>query len=83
MKRVDVLIGSALLFGIACAQSAVAADLYGGRTSTSVHAPREAAVVRVPCPDKYSCWPLYGGYAMPYGSPAYWSRYTYGGWSFY
>ena len=83
MKRLNVLIGSALLFGIACAESAVAADLYGGRIPTRVQPPREAAVVRVPCPDKYSCYPLYGGYAMPYGTPAYWSRYTYGGWSFY
>lgn len=32
-----------------------------------------------PCPDGYSCYPLYGAYG-PYGGGAYWASYTYGGW---
>jgi hypothetical protein len=32
-----------------------------------------------PCPDGYSCSPLYGAYG-PYGGDAYWASYTYGGW---
>jgi hypothetical protein len=34
-----------------------------------------------PCPDGYSCYPLYGAYG-PYGGGAYWASYTYGGWSY-
>jgi hypothetical protein len=38
---------------------------------------------RTTCPDGYSCSPLYGGVRMPYGSPAYWARYTASGWTPY
>jgi len=34
-----------------------------------------------PCPDGYSCSPLYGAYG-PYGGVAYWASYTYGGWGY-
>lgn len=34
------------------------------------------------CPDRYSCYPLYGAYG-PYGGPRYWSAYTEGGWAYY
>lgn len=37
------------------------------------------SVVRSPCPDPYSCSPLYGAYG-PYGGAAYATRYTYSGW---
>ncbi len=32
-----------------------------------------------PCPDGYSCSPLYGAYG-PYGGVAYWGGYTDSGW---
>lgn len=32
-----------------------------------------------PCPDGYSCYPLYGAYG-PYGGVAYWGGYTDSGW---
>ena len=35
-----------------------------------------------PCPDGYSCSPLYGAYG-PYGGKAYWGAYTDSGWSYY
>src|SRR6185437_15515930 len=35
-----------------------------------------------PCPDGYSCSPLYGAYG-PYGGVAYWGAYTDSGWSYY
>ena len=38
------------------------------------------SVIRPACPDPYSCAPLYGAYG-PYGGAAYWTRYTYEGWS--
>ncbi len=34
-----------------------------------------------PCPDGYSCYPLYGAYG-PYGGGAYWASYSYGGWAY-
>jgi hypothetical protein len=35
-----------------------------------------------PCPDGYSCSPLYGAYG-PYGGVKYWGAYTDSGWSYY
>ena len=35
-----------------------------------------------PCPDSYSCSPLYGAYG-PYGGVSYWGGYTDSGWSYY
>jgi len=35
-----------------------------------------------PCPDRYSCYSLFGAYG-PYGGAAYWSRYSYDGWGYY
>ena len=35
-----------------------------------------------PCPDGYSCAPLYGAYG-PYGGVRYWGGYTDSGWSYY
>lgn len=29
------------------------------------------------CPDRFSCYPLYGAYG-PYGGAAYWGAYSYG-----
>jgi hypothetical protein len=34
-----------------------------------------------PCPDHYSCYPLYGAYG-PYGGVAYWGSYTDTGWGY-
>ena len=36
---------------------------------------------RVVCPDRYSCYPLYGAYG-PYGGTRYWGAYTYSGWGY-
>jgi len=30
-----------------------------------------------PCPDRFSCYPLYGAYG-PYGGVGYWAAYSYG-----
>lgn len=35
-----------------------------------------------PCPDGYSCTPLYGAYG-PYGGASYWGGYTDSGWAYY
>lgn len=35
-----------------------------------------------PCPDGYSCTPLYGAYG-PYGGQGYWGAYTDSGWAYY
>lgn len=35
-----------------------------------------------PCPDGFSCSPLYGAYG-PYGGVSYWGGYTDSGWSYY
>ena len=35
-----------------------------------------------PCPDGYSCAPLYGAYG-PYGGVHYWGGYTDSGWNYY
>ena len=32
---------------------------------------------RIYCPDRVSCYPLYGAYG-PYGGAAYWGAYSYG-----
>lgn len=93
MKGLNILFVCGVLFGFAWAESRVAdaAEIYGGYRRIQpmrVQPHREAAVAmtacgwrcRAPCPDGYSCYPLYGGYRMPYGSPAYWSRYTMSGW---
>jgi hypothetical protein len=34
------------------------------------------------CPQRYTCYSLYGAYA-PFGGTAYWARYTISGWSHY
>ena len=39
------------------------------------HRPRGA------CPDRYSCYSLFGAYG-PYGGAPYWGRYTYEGWGY-
>jgi hypothetical protein len=36
---------------------------------------------RVVCPDRYSCYPLYGAYG-PYGGTRFWGAYTYSGWGY-
>ena len=43
------------------------------------HARKMYRLAPVGCPSRYSCYSLYGAYG-PYGGPAYWSRFTYGGW---
>jgi hypothetical protein len=36
---------------------------------------------RIVCPDRYSCYPLYGAYG-PYGGIAFWGAYSYTGWAY-
>jgi hypothetical protein len=36
---------------------------------------------RIICPDRYSCYPLYGAYG-PYSGQGFWGGYTYSGWGF-
>jgi len=89
MKRADIVTAVGVLLGILCIGSTVAgaAELYGTYRTVEPH--RKAGIVatdcgwrcRAPCPGGYSCAPLYGGFIMPYGSPAYWGRYTAGGWT--
>jgi hypothetical protein len=38
---------------------------------------REWRGKRARCPDRFSCYPLYGAYD-PYGGPGYWGAYSYG-----
>lgn len=41
---------------------------------------RNVCVPPTRCPDRYSCYPLYGAYP-PFGGFVYGSAYSYGGWS--
>jgi hypothetical protein len=38
-------------------------------------------VCRSRCPDRYSCFSLYGAY-QPYGGAGYWGAYTFSGWTY-
>jgi hypothetical protein len=38
-------------------------------------------ICRTRCPDRYSCYALYGAYS-PYGGTPYWGAYTAAGWSY-
>ena len=69
----DSLTQYALADGTAVARKKVRAA-YGGPTCG--YYPCRPVVG---CPDRYSCWSLYGAYG-PYGGAAYWSRYSYEGW---
>ena len=86
MKRPNIFVGLAVLLGMTCAAATVAdaAELYGRhyRRVQPVQPHREVAI-GWGCPDQYSCYPLYGAYRMPYGTPGYWTRYTMSGWAAY
>lgn len=41
---------------------------------------RSYRVCARPCPDGFSCYPLYGAYG-PYGGVGYWGAYTDSGWT--
>jgi hypothetical protein len=96
IKSLKIFVGLSSLLGFAALGSASrvagASELYGGPNGDQparVHSHHRALVAQPPCgwncrggcPDRYSCAPLYGSYNMPYGTPDYWSRYTYGGWT--
>jgi hypothetical protein len=93
MRCLNLLVASALVLGLAWTASTVAdgAELSGEyqRAQPPRVQAREAAVAttpcgwrcRAPCPDGYSCYPLYGNARLPYGTPPYWSRYTASGWT--
>jgi hypothetical protein len=95
MKGIQLYILVASLLGATLGSAiARAADLNGTlpprHVSVSVHSVHRGAVVpagcgwrcRGGCPDRYSCYPLYGAYG-PYGGTAYWARYTISGWGYF
>jgi hypothetical protein len=73
------------LLGLATTGTAIAADAAIPRsearplkTVTEVDVyPRRTRHRYEGCPDRYSCFSLYGAYG-PYGGPAYWGAYTAG-----
>jgi hypothetical protein len=93
-KWFKIVVGVSTFLWVAAlgSRSASAAELNsepGGRSQpVRVHLHHKSVVApaacgwkcRGGCPDGYSCSPLYGAYGIPYGSPAYWARYTVGGW---
>jgi hypothetical protein len=98
MKRFNSLIGTGFFLGFVSFGSvstvASAAEIYGephGPQPIRVHVHRKTGGTlaacgwkcRSVCPDGYSCYPLYADYNMPYGSAAYWGRYTVSGWGRY
>jgi hypothetical protein len=89
MKWLKIVLGTGSLLGFAVLGSgprvASAAELYGhGPEAVRIHLHHRGTPCgwkcHQACPDGYSCYPLYGNFIMPYGSPAYWARYTIGGW---
>jgi hypothetical protein len=83
MLRFIAAVVSGLLALTALPFSAIAADLFAHRTyshRTYVHKfePKRWRG----CPDRVSCYSLYGAYG-PYGGAAYWSAYSYAGWDSY
>jgi hypothetical protein len=94
MRMMQIAVFAGSLLGLVMIRPAVsnAADLdgrLGGReVSVRTHSVRTVVVAdgcgwrcRAGCPDRYSCYPLYGAYG-PYGGPAYWARYSIGGWGY-
>jgi hypothetical protein len=81
MLRVLFLLLVGLLWVPVTSVSAVAADLSISPADGEPSAPVRRHVRRVEprhfagCPDRYSCYPLYGAYG-PYGGVAYWTAYT-------
>lgn len=70
-------VSGALLVAAGMAGAAQAADMARRPGAYGAHPARHVSYHRrhVGCPDRYSCWPLYGAYG-PYGGYAYWSAYT-------
>jgi hypothetical protein len=67
---------------VTCVVAAVLAAFFclsGDALADGMMLKRHAGKVVVHCPDRYSCYPLYGAYG-PYGGRAYWTRYTWAGW---
>jgi hypothetical protein len=82
MIRLQAAVLCGLLALTASPLSAIAADLFAHRAHTqrtyvSGIEPRLRG-----CPDRLSCYSLYGAYG-PYGGRAYWSAYSPGGWGSY
>ncbi len=80
MRCPNFFIGLALLVGMASAAPIIAkgADLPGEYRGAQPPRAHVSTTIRAPCPDRYSCYPLYGNFRMPYATPAYWARYTMG-----
>ena len=87
----SVLAGMALSFEATAADAAILAT---GRGRVAMGSPycqylwrcspagcERHRVCTRPCPDRYSCYPLYGAYG-PYGGVAYWGGYTDSGWGY-
>jgi len=81
-----IVLASAAVATITCICFApdAAADGVGVRHKRVRHSASQCwngPCVPVGCPDKYSCWSLYGAYG-PYSGAAYLTRYTYFGWGY-
>jgi hypothetical protein len=88
-----VLVYAALMLGICGVSSVRAADATMSKETRATELPPNCQnlwrcspagcdwhrVCSRPCPDGYSCAPLYGAYG-PYGGTAYWGSYTASGW---
>jgi hypothetical protein len=83
MKTTQVLVflGCLLASGFFSTSDVVGADLQYDSRARSTTKWAGCGWRHNCCPDRYSCSSLYGAYG-PYGGGAYWTRYTYGGWSY-
>ena len=77
MGKVTYVAAAAMAAFYCLSGTAFADELVGKRHArkAAVH----SSVVRTGCPDRYSCYPLYGAYG-PYGGHAYTTRFVYSGW---
>jgi hypothetical protein len=80
-KTIPMMMAIFAIISCDCLTPAASADIAVIRDSQC--GPYKRCVVhrRIGCPDRFSCFSLYGAYG-PYGGAAYWSRYAYGGYGY-
>jgi hypothetical protein len=84
ITRAFVFLGWLLASGVVSPSNVRAADLQNGTRARVVTGSAGCGWKHTcfgGCPDRYSCFSLYGAYG-PYGGVAYWARYTSSGWSY-